>query len=336
MSKPTVGHHDRDVVKKAAYWHAILLSDDVSESEALECERWRRASEQNEAAFQNVKAVFSPINSLSSHSRNAASQALNDVLTHEKQADRTARRNALLLLPITVLVGYQLKLSYWDQFNSDHFSPKGSRKSIELVDGSTLILNTDSAVKIDFSTDQRRIVLQRGELWVDVAPDQNRPLIIETALGTAQALGTQYAVSLNRQRMDVVVTESRVKVCGLQPEIAAFSGSWCVNTDEGYRTRVAEGVVEGPEVVNDAALTAWLQGRLAVDDWPLTQVLNELKRYHSGLIVYNTDDIEGINVSGVFPIDEPDIVLNILAKNLPIKVNAFSEYFAYVQASEKP
>lgn len=324
------GAIDRAIFEQAAHWHAVMFSGEVTKEEAIACDRWRNASDKNEAAFQQVNVIFGRINGLSHHSRSAASTVLNDVLTEDRKQNRPLMRGALLMLPFAIFCAFQLQLFSLDRFNSDHFTEKGGRKSIELVDGSILILNTNSAITIDYSSDQRVIQLQRGEIWVDVAADRNRPFVVETEFGTAKALGTQYAVSLKPTEMDVVVTESLVKVCGFEPSAAEVSGTWCVDTSEGYRTRVEDGNVSGPEAVDKDVLTAWLQGRLVVNNWPLANVLDELKRYQPGVIHYNRNQISKIKVSGVFPLDDPHQALSILSKNLPIQIKSYTRFVTLV------
>jgi hypothetical protein len=74
----------------------------------------------------------------------------------------------------------------------------GQRRSFTLDDGSRLGLNSHSAVDLLFDADQRLLVLRRGELLIQVAPDPHRPLRVRTAQGQVQALGTRFLVSQER------------------------------------------------------------------------------------------------------------------------------------------
>ncbi|MDP1051476.1 FecR family protein, partial [Klebsiella quasipneumoniae] len=70
----------------------------------------------------------------------------------------------------------------------------GEIRHVTLSDGTRLDLNSDSAVGLRFSATERRIRLIRGEILLTSGHDPHRPLIVETAAGDVQALGTRFAV----------------------------------------------------------------------------------------------------------------------------------------------
>lgn len=80
---------------------------------------------------------------------------------------------------------------------ADHASRSGERRQIELPDGSVMTLNTDSAVRLSWGTGERRIDLLRGEAFFKVAVDAARPFVVVSRHGSAEALGTAFAVRLS-------------------------------------------------------------------------------------------------------------------------------------------
>ncbi len=65
----------------------------------------------------------------------------------------------MALVPTAWLVGRQLPLDVW---RADLQTSVGEHKRLSLADGSTLQLNTDSAVNVDLGA--RRVTLVRGEM----------------------------------------------------------------------------------------------------------------------------------------------------------------------------
>jgi transmembrane sensor len=51
----------------------------------------------------------------------------------------------------------------------------GERKPVALSDGSSVVLNTDSRIEVDYSPNQRKIRLLKGEAYFKVAHNANRP-----------------------------------------------------------------------------------------------------------------------------------------------------------------
>ncbi|MCP2937671.1 FecR domain-containing protein, partial [Salmonella enterica subsp. enterica serovar Typhimurium] len=75
---------------------------------------------------------------------------------------------------------------------ADHRTVPGERLTVTLDDGSRVTLNTDSAIDEQYTGQERRIVLRRGEILVEVSADPQRPFVVESRHATARALGTQY------------------------------------------------------------------------------------------------------------------------------------------------
>ena len=117
----------------------------------------------------------------------------------------------------------------------------------------------------DFSAGERRVTLLRGEAWFAVAPDVARPFSVETAAGTATALGTAFDVSIQGARTEVTVTEHRVRLSGAGPSVIV---------EEGAQSAFAPGVAAvAPYSVDTDHVTAWRRGKLIFDDKPLAEVL---------------------------------------------------------------
>lgn len=55
---------------------------------------------------------------------------------------------------------------------------KGTR-TLNLPDGSTLYVNTNTRLRVDFSAHQRIVHLDQGQLYIEVAADKERPLFVQ-------------------------------------------------------------------------------------------------------------------------------------------------------------
>ena len=78
---------------------------------------------------------------------------------------------------------------------------------------------------------------------------------------------------------------------------------------------------------------SWTNGTLNVYKMPLTEFINELDRYHHGKLRYGSN-IAGLEVSGVFPIQDSEKVLNSLEQQLPIKVESEFYYWKKISLSK--
>ena len=71
----------------------------------------------------------------------------------------------------------------------------GERKSVELIDGSTVLLNSNSTIKIpiDYNRNRRDLQLE-GEALFEVAKNAGKPFLVKAAQTEVEALGTIFKV----------------------------------------------------------------------------------------------------------------------------------------------
>jgi transmembrane sensor len=170
----------------------------------------------------------------------------------------------------------------------------GQRRSFTLDDGSRLGLNSHSAVDLLFDADQRLLVLRRGELLIQVAPDPHRPLRVRTAQGQVQALGTRFLVSQER-------TQPAWWCCNTAcaPASPMAASSTCRKArppaaQQRYRTA-------GAGTTPARSLAARPPGGARR---PLHQVIDALRDYQPGFIRL-APGVRDLRVQGVFPLDQP-------------------------------
>lgn len=227
----------------------------------------------------------------------------------------------------TVLKGLVLGLGVagvgWTGYRSspawlaDARTATGERRSLTLDDGTRLTLNTASAVDIRYSTEQRLIVLLEGEIAVQTAADP-RPLRVRTVHGDMRALGTHFNVRLDDQRTELTVIEHAVAVHNAATDHE-------VRVEAGMALAFDGGPLPVPRPA-DLGRTEWREGRLVLEDWPLRRALAELQRYRPGVLGCS-DDIAGLRLSGVYPLDDTDRVLAAIAEALQLKITTWTRFW---------
>ncbi|MDP2548791.1 FecR family protein [Oceanobacter sp. 4_MG-2023] len=317
MARSEPASINRKILHQAALWHATLGDEQVTSKQRQDFERWRQQSIRHEQAFDRMASVWQQLDHIEEDLRLPAAKAL-------QQATLTKRSTLPLVAMVTLSACWISLSSELSGLFSDYHTSHGQRQQITLNDGSEIILNTDSAIDVDFTNQQRLIHLKQGELYITVAADVSRPFVIQTEHATATALGTQYAVRVRRQTTEVVVTESKVNVCPEQT-------SPCVVTHQNEATSADNQQVATPHTVDADLHTAWTSGKLVVDNWPLSRLLAEISRYYPGPLLYSDTALQSIQVSGVFILDAPEQILTHLEHSLPIRVNRAGKFFAMVR-----
>ncbi|WP_068079451.1 FecR family protein [Novosphingobium rosa] len=197
---------------------------------------------------------------------------------------------------------------------ADYSTGLGERRSIALADGSHVLLDSGSAIAVDFSADQRRIRLLKGGALFTVAPDRAHPFTVEAAGGSATALGTAFAVRRHDDQAEIVVTEHHVAVAGAgRSEVVG----------EGQQARFAATTL-GPVTAAAQGATAWTGGRLVIVDRPLGEVLAEIARYRHGYLTV-TGPAADQRVSGVYDLDHPLAAVENIRHSLNLRAFRLSD-----------
>ncbi|MEM8596919.1 MAG: FecR domain-containing protein [Pseudomonadota bacterium] len=236
---------------------------------------------------------------------------------------RPARRH-LLIMPLlfAALTIAVLPLRTW--IEADHVTLAGEVRQIVLRDGSTLHLGPDSAVSVTFGPRDRHVALMRGEVYLRVSHETERPFRLTTHRLEARVLGTAFHVRIGEQETTVAVREGRVSVT--MDDLGEESAD---PLTLGERMRVGEQSIERGSVPPEE-IDAWLEGRLVVRDRPVREVIAILRRYHRGaLLLVDTAVIEK-RVTGVYDLHDPISALRAIAAVHGSIVREVSPWFVVV------
>jgi transmembrane sensor len=230
---------------------------------------------------------------------------------------------------------------------SEYKTVIGEQARYSLADGSTITLNTNSEVRIDYSDTRRVVTLVRGEANFDVAKDMTRPFMVYAGDGMVRAVGTAFNVRYKEGYVDVTVSEGRVKVfsdivqqdleaaqsksvsvgvaVSISPPKSAESGSREglreVVLDAGETAQYKKSIIvrEPVEQKNIHKKLAWKTGALVFEGETLEEAIKEISRYTDLELVIADPSLSNTHVGGRFKTDDIDQLLNSLARGLNIK-----------------
>ncbi|WP_260858695.1 FecR family protein [Paraburkholderia sp. BCC1885] len=210
-----------------------------------------------------------------------------------------------------------------DSLDPDFATGIGRRQHVALADGSTMMLDAHSAVDVNSSSTERAVRLLRGQLFVQVAQDVDRPLVVYTRDGSACALGTAFCVRLSDAGSTVAVTHSKVRV-------QSASGDSLIVREGSVARMRRESVCLLDTVQADAEIT-WTNGYVTAVNRPLSEVIGALKPYFRGLILLS-DDAAALKVSGLFLLDDANAAIRQIAQTLPVTVTYHTDYLIRIAA----
>ena len=187
-------------------------------------------------------------------------------------------------------------------------------QTLELPDGSQLSVNAHTHVRIDFDGDRRLIHLDKGQFYIDVAADKERPLFVDAGSARVRVVGTGF--DLRRSRHELVVSVSHGQVALETP------GEKQAPALLGARQRATYNLARGSvswQTLSNEEVADWRGGHVTFRDRELSSLIDELSLYRSAEILLADPALGRYRVSGNLDVEDPDALLNALPALLPVK-----------------
>lgn len=303
---------DHATLESAADWYARLQAAPADAELLGQWRQWLEQGEGQRLAWSYIERISQRFASLQQQG-GAAHQALASM----RQGKHSRRR---LLSQMGVMAGIGVlgwagwrgdALDRVRALNAGYRTALGERRSEVLADGTRLWLNSGTAVDVQFDAAHRELRLYAGEVLIETARGDARPLRVRTRAGLLEPLGTRFSVRDEGPRTELNVYQGAVRTT-----CADSGGSATVQAGQGV---TFDARAHGPLVRAEARREAWSRGLLLAEDMPLGRFIEELGSYRRGHIGLDPA-LSELRVMGSFPLNDTDLVLAQLQDALPIKV----------------
>jgi transmembrane sensor len=321
MTRPAAPDADRSgsdrgdawdrAVRQAVDW-TILIDDDPDGAELrARLDAWRRhdplherawveASHASDLIAQTKKVVLFPA---TSHQPKPAEAPLRRTARRVRPGHRLILSGAVAAAAAWVAVPQMLL-----HIRADHITATGEQQTVTLDDGSTVRLAPDSAVRVSYADDSRNVELLSGEAYFEVKRNPARPFNVQSNNATVTVLGTGFDVRQGDSGTDVAVKHGRVRVSpsdGTQGTVILGAGQRAHMPRSGL-------IVSGS---GSAELVgAWNDRRITAVDRSLSEVLADLRRYHTGAIILTSSRLGRSSVTGTFETDDPSRAASLIVQ----------------------
>ncbi|WP_137133401.1 FecR family protein [Rhizobium sp. FKY42] len=293
--------------REAADW--LLRNSDPNQSptERAHFEKWLARDPENCRTYSAAERLLGDASRVIE-----ADPALKNIKV--KPQNRT-KPVSLTLAALAIATGLFFALDGPIRLQADVIAGTDEMPLVTLEDGSEVQLNASSAIAVDFTEKRRNIRLLRGQAFFQVAPVADRPFTVMAGLTRVTALGTAFDVRYGDADTEVTVTEHSVQVefdaQGVNPVY--------VNKDQqvAYHYEKQERVIS--PIDGNLAL-AWRRGQIALDNAPLSYVIEEMNRHLKGKIVVADSALANRRVSGTIKIADTDSALAFVTTALGVRV----------------
>lgn len=191
---------------------------------------------------------------------------------------------------------------------------KGQKANITLPDGSKVWINSDSRLSYGSQFNFRERVLHLdGEAYFEVAPDKERPFIVETGNVSIKALGTSFNVKSyrNEKKMSAILMTGKIEV---QSE---FSKE-ILYPNEQIIIDKHTGKVQKNGVAEAAIFSNWRYNILRFNAETLENIALALERNYNTPIIFKSEKLKKYRFTGTLGNTSLDSILEILSLTSPL------------------
>ena len=336
MSKVTRLSIDNSPDERAGIW-VSRIDRGLSELEKQELGEWLAKSPGNYRAFVEMAELWDQMDAMT---------LLADLCPRPAEAPRSPGLRRWAVAATVVLAAVVASLLVLNRDSEREFrqvrtsdltasvlvTEVGEQAAHRLSDGSTLILNTDSEARIDFTEANRFVMLERGEIHISVA-HESRPLSVVVGDRVFQALGTEFNIEITDDHsIELLVTAGLVVVGLLEGPIADLPRDAPVELAPSS-TLVAEGEAAIVQQVEDtlyeietneirtediAIQLSWRNGNIVFTGETLEEAMQEVERYTAVKFVFLDENAKKEEVAGFFKAGDVEGLLAVLRAEFEI------------------
>ncbi len=180
----------------------------------------------------------------------------------------------------------------------------GEQAAWTLPDGSTLRVNTDTAVTVRYSTAERLVELDHGQVALKVAHDDHRAFRVHAGSTDTVAVGTEFDVYRRLDSTLITVVNGQVAVSvdrsGARRGIRAESPDG-LRVRAGQQVNVVGNVLPAaPQPADLRETMAWLERKIVFDLRPLGAVADDFNRYNDVQFTIDDPALRRLTISGAF------------------------------------
>lgn len=192
----------------------------------------------------------------------------------------------------------------------------GQRQQISLEDGSLVVLNSGSHLRIEKHLRSRQVELVGGEAMFTVV-HVDTPFIVRSQGVQVRDIGTVFNLRSDSRGVNVGVIEGSVEVSNKHTTPRLLQA--------GEQLRATAELIGGVEPANTDSLTAWQHGKLRFDGALLSDVIGDLQHYRQASIRIADGRTGGLRLSGEFDSEDVEALINMLPRILPVSLQRGSD-----------
>lgn len=323
MSNDLDGVAPRHIRAQAAVWVTDLHGPDRDARMEERVRRWIAADPWHAVAFEAATEAWQSTGNLPAQLPDAPMAQM--------------ARDTRSVVPLTraaiagvAVLGFAFSTAlYWLRDDSLSTGP-GEQKTVDLADGSQVMLNANTRLRVRYDDRVRQVSLLNGEALFRVAKHQPSPFVV--LIGTRKVIAVGTAFEVRREGSDVssfsvTLVEGRVAIepTSWSNQLPPAATTGVTVLEPGERLRISSSAVDLLDQPPLDKVTAWEHGQLIFEDASLRDAAAEFNRYSKLKLIVAPDVPESLRVGGVFKIGDPATFARAMGNAYQLRIVSHSQ-----------
>ena len=241
-----------------------------------------------------------------------------------QKIEKRPRRKFLSVLIKVAAVGLFLLSGFWawNQFSevpmTEIITDFGKTKTVELPDGSIVVLNANSTLRFveNWGKQYIREVEITGEAFFEVVANKQKPFVVHTEKGDVEVLGTIFNVSQRSDQFDVTLLEGKVQIS------LPNQSKIILNPNEHVSIN---GKTIEHEKIDVESVTAWRHDKMKFKNTSISKVIERLKNDFGWNIKIENQALLKRKINASIPENNPKLLLEALSQIYDLKIEKIDE-----------
>lgn len=315
------------------------LAKEATEEEINQLNQWIVSNEANKAEFEQFKKAWESTAQFSEEDMalevdvewnrlknkleigkqyETKVRALNPEHAERFSFKQVLRVAAIILLCVIPATGIYF---YLNQSRPIEIAALNNIKESPMPDGSKITLNQEAVITYhkNYGKTNRQVAL-KGEAFFSVAPDKNKPFIVDVDDVTVTVTGTSFYIEANQSDNEIKVmveTGTVIVQSTLDPnkKVTLHKGDKAVYSKDN-RTLAQDTITEKDNY------HSWLSKKLHFKEVPLKDIVNDLNQAYHRNIVIKDKAVENCRITVSFDQQDLDQILHVIEQTIEVTITS--------------
>lgn len=184
----------------------------------------------------------------------------------------------------------------------------GGRQTIALADGTHIEMNTNTRLRVALSKTERKVWLEKGEAYFQVAHNAKRPFTVFAGDSRVVDLGTKFLLRHEPGRLEVDLLEGQVEIAKQKDPSARTT---VLNPGDTAIVTAAAVSVKHKTPREIVEKLGWRRGVVTFDRTTLADAVAEFNRYNRHQLIITDPATARITIGGTFDVSNVETFIDI-------------------------